>query len=285
MPRRALPKVEGATQLDRGVVPGAAKVVPAASFQPATPESAPVAVVPPAAALPEPHGPLSDSTELTDRERAELAACEAALDNFRRAFWGAGQALEVIRSGRHYKETHKSFESYTEDRWEMRRAQADRLIRAWRLGRKLDPVGSSFGARVVESQVRPLLPVAGRHGDDAAVTVYQTTAEVRNGKVTAVDLEDAVDVLPADWDPDVAVKLIRARLVDGVEPGAGPIVPPARAESAERFVAAAGKAWGALRQAVQEDVIRAAAAENPGYVRKFVTDLRELADDLEKVVQ
>jgi hypothetical protein len=264
-----------------------AQTPPAVTFQPAaaeTPPASPPAAVEPLA-LPDPHEPLSTGEKLNARERKELAVCEGALDRLRQAFWDAGQGLEVIRAGRHYKETHKSFEGYVEERWGMRRAQADRLIRGWRLGRKLDPIGSSFGARVVESHVRPLLPVSDAHGDDAATAVYRVTAEVTDGKVTAVALQDAVEVLPDDWDVEEARLRIRARLVDGIEPTpAGPVVPPGKAESAAEFVTAASKAWAALKRAAHEDFLRAAADTNPGYVRKFVGDLRGLADQLEKEI-
>ncbi|WP_285710872.1 hypothetical protein, partial [Microtetraspora sp. NBRC 16547] len=66
--------------------------------------------------------------ELTVAERDDLAACEAAIDTLRVAFWAAGKALQVIRDARLYRATHPTFEAYVGERWEMTRTQADRLI-------------------------------------------------------------------------------------------------------------------------------------------------------------
>ncbi|MGV9779480.1 hypothetical protein, partial [Streptosporangium sp. NPDC003464] len=81
-----------------------------------------------------------------------------------------GKALQVIRDGRLYRATHPTFEEYTIDRWEMSRTQADRLIRAWPLAERLAPIGVKI---INESQVRELIPLANRHGEEAATTVYQ----------------------------------------------------------------------------------------------------------------
>lgn len=222
--------------------------------------------------LPEPHEPVSDSPKLTGRERAELAACEAAIDNLRRAFIDAGQALEVIREGRHYREDYTSFDAYCVDRWGMQRAHADRLIREWRLGRKLDPIGST---RVVEGQVRELLPVASRHGADAAVTVYRAVAETPDVKVTAERLRGAVGVLPEEeWDEQQAVERIRAYLAGELQPG--------QPAEVERFTVSLAKVRTALRKIARPDVVRIVAEENPEAVKEFAEELRRLADEMEQ---
>src|SRR5579859_2559875 len=121
--------------------------------------------------LPVPYEALSDSPNLIDVERKDLADCEAAIDSLRVAFWAAGKALQVIRDARLYRGSHDTFEDYCEGRWQMRRVYADRLIRAWPLAERLTPIGTR---ELNEGQVRELLPLAARHGDDAAVTVYET---------------------------------------------------------------------------------------------------------------
>jgi hypothetical protein len=238
--------------------PAAVRIVPEATFQPPG-EGAPLP------RLPEPHEPVSDSPTLTGRERAELAACEAAIDNLRRAFIDAGQALEVIREGRHYREDYGSFDTYCVVRWGMQRAHADRLIREWRLGRKLDPIGSS---RLVEAQVRELLPVASRHGEDAAVTVYKAVAEAPEVKVTAKVLEGAVAVLPEDeWDEPQAIARIRAYL-------AGELQPAAAADPGEQVQQVRAR----LRKLIRPDVVRAAG---PAAAKELADELRHLAEQLE----
>ncbi len=109
----------------------------------------------------------TEGAQLNASEHDDLAACEAAVDGLRLAFWAAGKALQVIRDARLYRETHASFEEYVEDRWDMSRAQAYRLIAAWSLAERLSPIGDK---RLNEPQIRELLPVARSHGQNAAVT-------------------------------------------------------------------------------------------------------------------
>jgi hypothetical protein len=134
--------------------------------------------IPPTAAR---HGSRRRRRRLSDREQADLATCEAALDNLRLAFWAAGKALQVIRDARLYRDTHATFEDYVEQRWDMSRSQAYRLVDAWPLAERLSPMGDKLNER----QIRELLPLASRHGQDAAVTVYRTVAETEGIQVTA----------------------------------------------------------------------------------------------------
>jgi hypothetical protein len=148
--------------------------------------------------LPMPHEPMSDNPAvLMEDEQKEMAACEAAIDHLRVAFWAAGKALAVIRDGRHYRTTHATFEDYVEQRWEMSRAQAYRLIEAWPLAERLgvSPIGDTG---LTESQVRALLPVVRKHGEGAAFEVYRAVAEADGMRVTAQLLSDAVRAVPAD---------------------------------------------------------------------------------------
>src|ERR1700676_3052863 len=71
--------------------------------------------VPPAApvisarSVPAPHT-SAEHGQLSVSEQADLATCEAALDNLRLAFAAAGKALQVIRDARLYRSTHDTFE-------------------------------------------------------------------------------------------------------------------------------------------------------------------------------
>src|SRR6266536_3079623 len=67
--------------------------------------------------LADPSAWLPPGTDTPTNLRARpLAACEAALDNLRVAFWAAGKALQVIRDARLYRSTHATFEDYAEQR-------------------------------------------------------------------------------------------------------------------------------------------------------------------------
>lgn len=229
-------------------------------------------------ALPAPYEAISDSPNLVDVERSDLAACEAAIDSLRVAFWAAGKALQVVRDARLYRGTHATFEDYVEERWQMGRAYAYRLIQAWPVAEALSPIGDNV---INEGQVRELLPVASKHGTDAAVTVYQTVAEADGVRVTADVLKGAVRALPrGEFDPGQAVEQIRAYLASlGGE--AAPAVPPATS-GVEAFTVEANKVRKILRRVVAEEVLRNAATENPQQVREVVAELRALLDQLEQ---
>jgi hypothetical protein len=224
------------------------------------------------AGVPEPYEGAATG-DLTGREQADLAACEAAIDNLRIAFWAAGKALQTIRDGRLYRATHGTFESYVTDRWDMQTSQAYRLIQAWPLAERLSPIGD----KINESQVRELLPLADTYGPDAAETVYRTVTETDGVRVTASVLKGAVGVVAnADrFDPAEAAEQIRAYLAGDLRAGA-PAVPPA-----EAFAAEVARIRKAVERAIKPATLRAAASEHPDQVREFAAELRALADELE----
>jgi len=223
--------------------------------------------------LPGPYTGAADG-QLSDREHADLAACEAALDNLRVAFWAAGKALQVIRDACLYRDTYATFEDYLAERWDMSRAQAYRLIGAWPLAERLSPIGDTLN----ESQVRELLPLAGRHGQDAAVTVYRAVAETGGVQVTAAVLHGAVSILPAGrFDPDEAVAQIRAYLAG--HPGGQP---RHNASAVETFTAQAEKMLRTLQRAASRGTLQAAAHADPETVRRMIAGMRSILDAIEQ---
>lgn len=224
--------------------------------------------------LPDPYTSTADG-QLSDREHADLATCEAALDNLRVAFWAAGKALQVIRDARLYRETHATLEDYLADRWDMSRAQAYRLIDAWPLAERLSPIGD----KINESQVRELLPLADRHGQDAAVTVYSTVAETDGVQVTAALLHQLVGILPpGHFDPAEAAEQIRAYLA-GADAGAGP--PRPAANPVEAFTHEASKLLRVLHRVTDRGTLQAALDADPDAVRKVIADMRAMLDAIE----
>lgn len=218
------------------------------------------------AAVPMPREPLSESGPLAEAERADLEVCEAALDRLRLAFAAAGKALQVIRDARLYRETHDTFEAYVAERWDMSRASAYRLIDAWPLAEALSPIGDT---RLNEGQIRELLPVADRHGQDAAVTVYRTIAETDGVRLTAAVIKGAVQVIPRDrFDPARAVEQIRAYLAGEIGPAAHVV---SVGDQVERVRAQ-------IRR-IKVDVVRAAGREA---ATELAAELRRLADEMEQ---
>lgn len=233
------------------------------------------AAQPSPAIIPAPYETTSDG-ELTPRERDDLATCEAALDNLRVAFWAAGKALQVIRDARLYRQDHATFEEYVEQRWDMSRSQAYRLIDAWPLAERLSPMGDTLNER----QIRELLPLAGRHGQDAAALVYSTVAETDGVQVTAAVLHGAVSVLPADhFDPAEAADQIRAYLTGTLGPPSQPAASPV-----ETWTAEASKLLRVLHRVANPGTLKAAAHQDPGAVRKVIADMRAMLDEIEEGV-
>jgi hypothetical protein len=227
-----------------------------------------------AAAVPEPHSPTGHG-QLSPAEESDLATCEAAVDNLRVAFWAAGKALATVQAARLYRGTYDTFEDYVEQRWEMSRAQAYRLISAWPLAERLSPIGDKLN----EGQVRELLQVADQHGPDAAAVVYQTVAD--SERVTAARLREVVAILPRDYfDTDEAVRQIKDYLNgDGTVP-----LHPA-ADPVRLFSVQAGKMdrmISRLEQVADADVLEAARAADPELVSRTAARMRALADQLER---
>ena len=238
---------------------------------PSAPASGPAVISP--GSLPDPYTATADG-QLSDREQTDLATCEAALDNLRVAFWAAGKALQVIRDARLYRDTHATFEDYVEQRWDMSRSPAYRLIDAWPLAERLSPMGDKLNER----QVRELLPLASRHGPDAAVTVYRTVAETDGIQVTAALLHGAVSILPPGrFDPAEATEQIRAYLT-------GNLGSQARhnASAVEAFTAQTEKMLRTLQRAASRGTLQAAAHADPETVRRMIASVRSILDAIEQ---
>ena len=204
---------------------------------------------------------------LDDREQAQLTACETSIDGLRVAFWSAGRALQIVRDGRLYRDRHASFDDYVEQRWDMQRSYAHKLIRAWPLAAKLHPIAPAIN----EGQVRELLPVAAQHGEDAAVTVYTTIAAVDDVKVTAGKLREAVALLPERFDKAEVVELLQAWLRGEL-----------RDRSSERAVdlfAAVESRFAALTRRVVKG-----SNNDPAAAREFAAKLRTLAEQIEEQI-
>ncbi len=207
------------------------------------------------------HGPLDD------REQAQLTACESSIDGLRVAFWAAGRALQIVRDGRLYRGRHASFDEYVEQRWDMQRSYAHKLIRAWPLAAKLHPVAPAIN----EGQVRELLPVAAQHGEDAAVVVYTTIAGADHVKVTAGKLREAVALLPERFDKAEVVALLQAWL-------RGELRDESNVRAVDLFAAVESRFAALTRRVVK------GSNNDPAAAREFAAKLRTLAEQIEEQI-
>ncbi|MGY4098639.1 hypothetical protein ACW2Q0_03605 [Nocardia sp. R16R-3T] len=216
--------------------------------------------------LPVPKETAADGP-LDDREQAQLTACESSIDGLRVAFWAAGRALQIVRDGRLYRERHASFDEYVEQRWEMQRSYAHKLIRAWPLAAKLHPVAPAIN----EGQVRELLPVAAQHGEDAAITVYTTIAGAGDVKVTAGKLREAVALLPERFDKAEVVALLQAWL-------RGELRDESNVRAVDLFAAVESRFVALTRRIVK------GSNNDPVAAREFAAKLRILAEQIEEQI-
>ncbi|MEG8177664.1 hypothetical protein [Nocardia terpenica] len=211
--------------------------------------------------LPEPgDGPLSD------REQEQLTTCESSIGTLRLAFWAAGRALQIVRDGRLYRDAYDTFDDYVEQRWDMQRSYAHKLIRAWPLAARLHPMAPGIN----EGQIRELLPVAAEHGEEAAVTVYATLA-AGDGKVTAGKLREAITVLPRQFDRDEAVRRLQSWLRGEWHENAAE--PPV-----DLFTTVESRLTALTRRVVK------GSGTDPAAAREFAAKLRTLAEQIEQQI-
>ncbi len=89
-------------------------------------------------------------------ENDRLILLENTIARGQEHFYEVGRALKEIRDNRLYKlALFETFEAYVKARWDMGRAQAYRLIKAYEIIYNLSPIGDVLPAN--ESQVRPLV--------------------------------------------------------------------------------------------------------------------------------
>ncbi len=211
--------------------------------------------------------PAPGDGPLSEHEQVQLSACESSIGTLRLAFWAAGRALQIVRDGRLYRSEYGTFDDYVEQRWEMQRSYAHKLIRAWPLAAKLHPMAPGIN----EGQIRELLPVAAEHGEEAAVTVYATLA-ADEVKITAGKLREAVAVLPERFDKDLAVQRLQAWLRGEMS----------QERAADRPVDLFSTVESRLA-ALTRRVVRSSTGD-PGAAREFAARLRDMAERIEQQI-
>ncbi|MBF6171591.1 hypothetical protein [Nocardia blacklockiae] len=204
---------------------------------------------------------------LTAVEQDQLSACESSIGTLRLAFWAAGRALQIVRDGRLYRSEYGTFDDYVEQRWDMQRSYAHKLIRAWPLAAKLHPMAPGIN----EGQIRELLPVAAEHGEEAAVTVYATLA-ADDVKITAGKLREAVAVLPERFEKEAAVRRLQAWLRGETREQA------AAERPADLFSTVESRLVALTRRVVK------GSTGDPDAAREFAARLRTMAERIEQQI-
>jgi hypothetical protein len=129
------------------------------------------------------------SAQLSSGKSVVLRECEAVLERGLATFFEVGNALLRIRDDELYRATHATFKEYCQDRWNLGRAYAWRLIAAAERIRLL-PLGTAAPRPVNEFQVRPFLKLAPEEFPAA-------WKQAGHGKITSRVLQAVVsDLLP-----------------------------------------------------------------------------------------
>ncbi|WP_116654850.1 hypothetical protein [Pelagibacterium sediminicola] len=83
---------------------------------------------------------------LSKTEVGRLAVCEGIISRGVTVFIEVGKALTEIRDGKLYRATHKTFEAYCKERWEIGRSRAYELIDQAKVTSALESVGVDLSA-------------------------------------------------------------------------------------------------------------------------------------------
>lgn len=125
--------------------------------------------------------------QLTLVEVHRLEVLESVIEAGMQTFVHVGNALLEIRDGRLYRTSHGTFEEYCQEKWQMGRNYANRMIAAAEVVTNLVPVGTIPAG---ERQARPLTTLP----PDAQREVWQEAVEsAPNGKVTAAHVQATVN--------------------------------------------------------------------------------------------
>ncbi len=223
--------------------------------------------------LPALHEPRSDTSELVADEVVERAQYEQVLGFADSLYWVRGRVLHGLRTGRHYRSTHTSWDAYCEQVLDLSERRANQLIEVWELGAALHSgPGKIFpGLTINESHAKVLLRFATDHGNTAAAFVVGEIATV-DTKLTAATLKGALGVLPADrFDEEEAAQLLKEYLSAEVR-----VVPPPRNEPEAKDVLA--NELRRLRSMAR--TVAKAAPQDPEAARRFADELAGLAEEI-----
>lgn len=134
---------------------------------------------------------IEAASVLTAAERERLAELEAAIARGVRSFVDTGRALLDVQQSRLYRESHRSFEDYCRERWDLSRSRAYQLIDAATV---VEAVSTAVDvpAPASEAVARELSPLREAPADMAEIWGEATAAAAALARpVTAADVRDA----------------------------------------------------------------------------------------------
>ncbi len=127
---------------------------------------------------------------LSEIELSELRENELIIKKGLKTFSAVGNALLIIRDGKLYRESHKTFEDYCGERWGIKQSRAYQLMDSAKVTDNLK-TSTIVELPATESQARPLAKLPA----DKQAEVWESVTEKakrEERKVTAKDVEMAV---------------------------------------------------------------------------------------------
>jgi len=125
---------------------------------------------------------------LTKDEADRMLSLESAIEQGVKTFVEVGAALMEIRESRLYRVSHKTFEAYCKERWDMSKTNANRLIGSATVVENLAPIGVKPQS---EAQARPLTALEPEDQVEVWGEVVEKAKE-EDRPVTAKDVTRAV---------------------------------------------------------------------------------------------
>jgi hypothetical protein len=128
---------------------------------------------------------------LSDDEARELVDNEAIIERSFATFMEVGAALQNIRHKRLYRGTHRKWEDYLTERWNMTGRRALQYVEAYDTVEAIQRETGTVVPVSNERQARELAKIVKEDGPEAAAQAYQTAAEATGGKSTAKIIRQA----------------------------------------------------------------------------------------------
>ncbi len=130
---------------------------------------------------------LFPSDETVRVEHSRLEALERVIERTQRSFYDVGKALEEIRDRRLYRRTHRTFEAYCRDVWDMSRTYAYQLMRAAAVVDNVRTISD-----IVPSNERQARLLARLPADEQRAVWKEVVEQARDGRVVTRHIQAAI---------------------------------------------------------------------------------------------
>jgi len=136
-------------------------------------------------------GKLTESTKLNVVERRELQSLEEIIQRSLNTLIESGAALLSIRDKKLWRESHKSFEAYVRDKWDIEKNYANKIIASSETVKKLGTIVPKTPRAAEITREGQLRELSGVPSESLAAVVNQAAKIAGDDTITAKDLRQA----------------------------------------------------------------------------------------------